>query len=397
MKQFLIFFCISFCLQLFTGCWIYQEREITNILSRIQKNYAPDSRIALFNVKVGRDGHLIVEGETSIAKAFYEIDSILKKDFPKVDLKVALLPDRSLDSLTLGLITVSVANLRPSPSHSAELVTQAILGTPVKVLKKEYNWYLIQTPDSYLGWTPERSLVVITQKELNRYNRSERIIFTDLAGTCYELPDEHSQPVSDIVAGSILEITGSKPGFREVQFPDGRSGYINQDQCLLLTEWRKSLSPGREAIVKTAMKFLGLPYLWGGTSSKGVDCSGFTKTVYFLNGIILQRDASQQVLYGDLVDNHDNYDKLQPGDLLFFGTHKTDSTSEMVTHAGICIGKGEIIHSSGLVRINSLIPGKKNYSLPLDESFICARRILTSLGQHGIESVFSNELYSSSD
>ena len=397
MKKFLIIFCISFCLQLLTGCRIYQEKEITNLLSRIRKKYAPDSRIALFNVNVDRNGQMTVEGETNISAAFYELDSIVKEDFPKVDLKVALLPDTSLDSLTLGLITVSVSNLRPAPSHSAELVTQAILGTPVKVLKKEYNWYLIQTPDSYLGWIPERSLVMITQKELNRYNRSERIIFTDLTGTCYALPDEHSQPVSDIVAGSILETTGSKPGFREVQFPDGRSGYIDLDQCLLLTEWRESLSPGREAIVKTAMKFLGLPYLWGGTSSKGVDCSGFTKTVFFMNGIILQRDASQQALYGDLVDTHDNYDKLQQGDLLFFGTHKTDSTSERVTHAGICIGNYEIIHSSGLVTITSLNPGKENYSLPLDESFICARRILSSAGQTGIESVFSNELYFSSD
>ena len=148
-----------------------------------------------------------------------------------------------------------------------------------------------------------------------------------------------------------------------------------------------------ENIIETAMKFLGLPYLWGGTSSKAVDCSGFTKTVFFMNGIILQRDASQQVLYGDLVNTSEGYGNLEPADLLFFGTHETDSTEERITHVGIYIGDGEIIHSSGRVRINSLLPGKENYSSYLDSIFIKARRILTRVGEPGIEPVFESEFY----
>jgi hypothetical protein len=395
MRQFVILFCFSLCIQLLPGCRNSYEREITDVLFRIQKKYAPDTRIALFDVKINQDGQLAVEGETNLADAFSELDSILKEDYPEVDFKVKLLPSESPDSLTRGIITVSVANLRPTPRHSAELITQSILGTPVKVLKKEDYWYLIQTPDYYLGWIPESSVGLITEEELKNYNQSDRIIFTDLTGTCYALPDEHSRPVSDLVAGSILKITESNPGFRKVQFPDGRSGYIDKDQCVLLEDWKGTLTTGQEAIVKTAMKFLGLPYLWGGTSSKGFDCSGFTKTVYFLNGIILQRDASQQVLYGDLVDTDASYNKLEPADLLFFGIHESDSTSEKVTHVGIFIGNGEIIHSSGLVKINSLSPGKENYSSQLEASFIRARRILTCIGQPGIEPFFSNELYNS--
>jgi gamma-D-glutamyl-L-lysine dipeptidyl-peptidase len=309
------------------------------------------------------------------------------------DNHVVLLPDPSPDSLTWGIVTISVANLRATPDHSAELVTQAILGTPVKILKKESEWDLIQTPDSYMGWITPSGIVTCTEKQLLRENRANRIFFTDLTGICYSEPDKNSLPVSDLVAGSILATTGSENGFREVRMPDGRKGYVDMDECLPLEEWKKSFPPEPESIVRTALKFTGLPYLWGGTSSKGVDCSGFTKTVYFMNGIILQRDASQQALNGELVDTRKNFDNLKPGDLLFFGTHKTDSTKERISHVGIYIGNGEIIHSSGMVKINSLIPGKENYNSQLISSFILARRILTCINQPGIQSVFENKLY----
>jgi cell wall-associated NlpC family hydrolase len=370
-----------------------KEKNIENMITKIRENHVPDPRTALFNVKISHNGILSVTGETNINAAYSELDSLLKVDFPGIDNHVVLLPDQSLDSLTLGIVTVSVANLRGTPDHSAELVTQAILGTPLKIMKKENGWYLVQTPDSYLGWTTGSGIIRCTKNRLLREIQSERIIFTELAGTCSLKPEINSLPVSDIVAGSILPTTDTKNGYREVWLPDGRKGFIYKDQCILLEEWKKSFPPSPESIVRTALKFTGLPYLWGGTSSKGVDCSGFTKTVYFLNGIILQRDASQQALYGELVDIQDNFNNLELGDLLFFGTHATDSTKERISHVGIYIGNGEIIHSSGMVKINSLIPGKENYNSQLMDSFILARRILTSIDQPGIQSVFTNKLY----
>jgi cell wall-associated NlpC family hydrolase len=393
MKLCTILFCAFIFILPFTGCKNRYEKKINNVLSRIEDKYAPDKRVALFEVKFITGDSPEVIGETSLADAFDELDSILKTDFPEIECKVDLLPSESLDSLIYGLITVSVANLRPIPRHSAELITQGILGTPVHILKKENNWYLIQTPDSYLGWTTESSVSLCTENELKNYNHSDRIIYTDLTGTCYTLPDEDSRPVSDMVAGSILKAIERNEGFWQVQFPDGRTGFVNSDHCQLLQKWQESLNSDQEKIVETAIRFLGLPYLWGGTSSKGVDCSGFTKTVYFMNGIILQRDASQQVLYGDPVDASESYIHLEPADLLFFGVHETDSTREKVTHVGIYIGNGEIIHSSGLVRINSLIPGTENYNDNLNTIFIRARRILTCVGKPGIEPVFSNTLY----
>ena len=105
-----------------------------------------------------------------------------------------------------------------------------------------------------------------------------------------------------------------------------------------------------EEIIATAMKLKGVPYLWGGMTPKGVDCSGLVRWSYLMNGILLPRNASQMVHCGDPV----SLDALQRGDLVFFGTPAKDGKPQRVTHVGIYLGDNHIIHSSHLVRVNSL-------------------------------------------
>ena len=116
--------------------------------------------------------------------------------------------------------------------------------------------------------------------------------------------------------------------------------------------------------------------MWGGTSTKGVDCSGFTKTVYFMNGMIIPRDASQQIHEGTLVDDSKEFDKLVPGDLLFFGRKATETSPERVIHVGMWIGNNEFIHSAGNVHISSMDKNAENFDEYNYNRYLRTKRIL---------------------
>ena len=143
----------------------------------------------------------------------------------------------------------------------------------------------------------------------------------------------------------------------------------------------KNLNPTVESLVSTGKTLIGVPYLWGGTSTKGVDCSGFTKTIYFLNGMVIPRDASQQVHTGILIDSTKNFDNLVKGDLLFFGRKATDSTAEKVVHVGMWIGDNEFIHASGRVRISSLEKASKNFDEYNLNRYLRTKRIFKQEGK----------------
>ena len=137
--------------------------------------------------------------------------------------------------------------------------------------------------------------------------------------------------------------------------------FVRKNEAMLFNVWKTMTKPTQETLVTTSKQLMGIPYLWGGTSSKGVDCSGFTKTIYLMNGKIIPRDASQQVFAGEFVDDSKDFESLQPGDLIFFGTPATADRSRRVVHVGMWIGNNEFIHSSGRVRISSVDPNAPNF------------------------------------
>ncbi|MCX7611047.1 MAG: C40 family peptidase, partial [Ignavibacterium sp.] len=194
-------------------------------------------------------------------------------------------------------------------------------------------------------------------------------------------------------AGNLLKLLSVEKDFYKVEFPDKRTAYIHKSEAERFNQWYQSLKPTGESILQTAYRFMGVPYLWGGTSVKGMDCSGFTKTVYFLNGIILPRDASQQVYTGELINTENGWKNLQAGDLLFFGTKATENRKERITHVAIYIGDGDFIHAAGRVKINSFNQSKPYYSDYRKSGFIRAKRILTSIGKNGIERIMENDFY----
>lgn len=371
----------------------YMNRA-NDIIEEIKTKYAPDKRVALFDVEVKKERkNLILFGETNILKAKDELMEKLKSQKIKVKDEVLLLPNEKLGDKTFGIVNVSVANIRSQPKHSAELATQALLGTIVKILKSKNGFYLVQTPDEYISWVDDDGIIKVNREQLNDWDSNPQIIYLKDYGSAYTEPDVNSQRVSDLVIGNILISVGEQGEFVKVQFPDKRVAFIKNDETESYEKWLKQTRPTQEKIIETAKTFMGIPYLWGGTSAKALDCSGFTKTVYFLNGVLLDRDASQQVNKGILVDTENGFENLQKGDLLFFGNEETEKRKESITHVGIYIGNMEFIHEAGRVKINSFDETKPNFSKNRLEHFIRARRIITSLNSNGITLVKDSKFY----
>lgn len=369
--------------------------EVNSIIKDVKEKFAPDKRIAVFNIMAEeKNNDILISGETNLPDAKSELTELLKKAGFKFDDNVELLPSKKLGDKKYGVVNLSVANIRFKPDHPAEMATQSLLGTPINIfMKGENGYYLVQTPDGYIAWLDDDGFTLMNETELKDWKASRKIIFLNEYGFSYSQPDINSQHISDLVAGNFLKLVDEKDNFYKVNYPDGREAYVSKNEAKQLNDWYSSLHPTGETILNTAYRFMGVPYLWGGTSSKGMDCSGFTKTVYFLNGIILKRDASQQVYTGDLVEIKDGWENLQPGDLLFFGSKAKDNKKERITHVGIYIGDGDFIHDAGRVRINSFNKNKSYYSPYRDNMFIRAKRILTSVGKNGIEKILDNSFY----
>ena len=391
MKSLLYKYVLLLCVLFVFGCKEdpnKAEDPIQLRLAEIKAEHAPDRRTALFDVTaVINTDNYILKGESNLPDAIEALKKRLAADsIPYID-SIQVLPAANLGKNTLAIVNNSVANLRSKPSHSSELATQASLGTIVNVLKKEDDWYYVQTPDNYLAWVDAGGIEMADPQKAENWKIDEKIIYTQTYGHAYTGPYDSSAIVSDLIAGNLLTIVKYADENYIVRFPDGRNAYVRSNEAEPYSTWLENLKPTPETLVKTGKDLMGVPYLWGGTSPKGVDCSGFTKTIYFLNGMIIPRDASQQVHTGILVDSTRNFEKLQQGDLLFFGSKATATDPEKVVHVGMWIGDNEFIHSSGKVRVSSMDKGSKNYDEYNLNRYLRSKRIFKQKGKGLIDLV----------
>jgi gamma-D-glutamyl-L-lysine dipeptidyl-peptidase len=361
-------------------------KTLSQELQSLEKQIVPDKRVAILKIELKDtlQAMVVVSGETDLPGAKEQILRFLTdKKISFID-SLRLLPDSSVGDNTWALATLSVSNMRAMPDDVSELVSQSLMGTPLKVLDYNGKWYRVQTPDHYIGWMDTSGLQQCRQKELDRWKGSTRFLFNTMSGCAYDAPGKKGEVVTDLVLGDLFEVESKARGFLKIRIPDGRTGYVRKSDCISFEDWSNQ-EPTSKSILSVARKMMGYPYLWGGTSSKATDCSGFVKVVFYARGIILARDASQQARYGEPVD-FSKLDSLQPGDLIFFG-----SSPQRISHVGIYLGKGDFIHSSGLVHISSIDPGNPNYNI--NRHNVAARRILNSLDTEGIVRVKNHPWY----
>jgi len=376
-----IFFLILSFIMIFS-CEKGQKQDISKFIEledSIKKEYAPDKRVALFNIDLSQfNGSILLKGESDQPKTVAILKQKLKEQNIDFIDSIVMLPDASVGKTKYAVVNNSVANIRSQSRHSGELATQALLGMGLKVLKIKGAFYLVQTPDAYISWVDHGGVQLMDEKEYLEWNNAPKIIFTKSWGYSYSNKNTDSQKVSDLVLGAQIKYLSDDGDFYKVAYPDGRIAFVKKSESALYKQWIKNVKPSGELIEKYALNFMGTPYLWGGTSTKGMDCSGFTKTIYLMNGFIIPRDASQQINAGLDVDPNLKFENLRKGDLMFFGKKATDSTRQRTTHVGIWLGndKGEFIHEASQVRLSSINPDSDYYDESNTKRYLGSRRYL---------------------
>jgi len=290
---------------------------------------------------------------------------------------------------SFGLISIPVASMRTAGAHSAEMATQAVMGTPVRLLEPADGWWRVETPEGYTGWVPDSSVAPLSADGFDAWRAdSLRYVVTATWQTrAYTTPqaDGPRDVVTDLVLGAIVSAEADAPqhGRIPVTLPDGRRGWAPAKALTPVSQWAaQDFDPAR--ILDVAYSMEGTPYLWGGTSVKAIDCSGLVKVSYLANGLILRRDASQQALTGIALDP-DDIDAMQSADLLFFGNADTGR----ITHVALYDANGHYVHSSGRVKRNSLRRDSPDYLY----SPLRATRIHGAEGTDGITRVRDHPWY----
>ncbi len=371
-------------------------KEFDQLVQQVKQEFAPDRRDKTFEPQLvynEENKSYAVKGSTTEAGAVEALVSALKEKGIEAADSMVVLPDPLLGDKTYGITVQSVINLRYGPGYSNESATQTLMGMPVRILEKKGGWTRCITPEGYTAWVSSGSIQPMNSEEYNEWTAAPKLIVTTHYTLFREAPVAGSPVISDGVWGNIVRNEGKSGNSYKVILPNGRVAYVAANDVQEFDKWLGSRNPTAENILAVAKQFLGFPYMWGGTSVKAMDCSGFTKTAFYLNGVILERDASQQARTGADVDITEGFDNLRAGDLLFFGSKATEERKERITHVGIYIGNGEFIHSATSVRINSLIPDSVNY-YEGSNRLVRANRLITEIDKDpGIVSIVNHPWY----
>lgn len=231
-----------------------------------------------------------------------------------------------------GICHLSVVPCRFEPSGKSEMVTQLLFGEHFEIIGQHEDWLQVRHAyDGYECWVSAKQTQPISRDTYQKFQESPAALTAELISVTRNTTDNSFFPV---VMGSSL------PLFRNNEFSFAGNHYVYEGDVAQPSLFNKA------GVVETAYQYLNAPYLWGGRSPLGIDCSGFSQVVYKLNGYKLKRDAYQQAEQGALLSF---VEEAEPGDLAFF-----DNDEGKIIHVGIVLSNGRIIHASGKVRIDKL-------------------------------------------
>jgi hypothetical protein len=236
--------------------------------------------------------------------------------------------------MNYGISSLSIIPVRKEPSERSEMLTQILYGEHFEIREQMVGWCNIKLAyDGYEGWVDCKMITPLSDRALGKLEKSPFAVTSEIFSI---IPVNDEQNLM-LIAGSTLPVW--RPYLKEFS--------INRDRFKLKGEvFYGQIKDPRSVAIKQALKYFNAPYLWGGRSPFGIDCSGFTQIIYKTIGIKIPRDAAEQVKVGTALSF---VDEAEPGDLAFF-----DNEEGNIVHVGIMWKRNKIIHASGKVRIDNV-------------------------------------------
>ena len=281
-----------------------------------------------------------------------------------------------------AVVNSSSCFLRIKPDYESGNETQCLMGTVLRVHGADRYWRLVDAPDYKDVWTTQLNVAFMDEAGKDAWIAAPKYICSVEYTHLFEEPSATAQRICDFTMGDLVRKgTESRRGWVQVYLPSGKACWARAYDVMDFDEWVRTRETTRERLIATAKRLLGTPYMWGGASVKHFDCSGFTQFVYRQCGIVLPRNAREQIHTGEEIPY--DFDKMLPGDLIFYGTPATKNKPMVVAHVAMYMGEK---------RINSLVPEGEDYyerTNPLG-----VRRILGSVDNgRGIRSVATRPWY----
>lgn len=341
--------------------------DIRRIAREVRSEFVPDPRVDVFEIRTRRrENGPAVHGVTTVpdaARAFrHRLDALTTP----IELRIQILPDGSLEPRTEALVRAPVAPLYRGPTMNSTQLSQYVMGSRLALLSRRGRFWRVRGEDAHVGWIHNGYLARGEPDWTLAWERAtEGEPAVSLGATVH---DEADRVFARLPWGA--RILQPSPG--RVLLPDGRSGRIGSGEVVAVDRlWDRFPARG-DSVIGTARSWMGAPYLWGGVTPNGVDCSGFVQAVYWLHGVALPRDSDMQARVGAEVVPGDEWAGLRPGDLLFFAERGR------VNHVAMALGGRHLIHASasnGGVDLNDMT-GERSVEGLLRRTFAGARRLL---------------------